>query len=635
MCRINGIISKNTTTELVIRMRDTLAYGGPDDAGVFVDQDTGIGLAQRRLSIIDLSPGGHQPMLWNDWVIVFNGEIYNYQEITQSLKQLGYTFASGSDTEVIIKAFDCWGYKAVQQFRGMFAFALWNQQSRKLLLCRDRVGVKPLYWYQKDGLFMFASELKAFHQHPDFDKTLNHDAVSLFLQTGYIKSPYCIFEYAHKLMPGSFLEIDEHQQVKTWRYWDVREQYLTATPRQESEQDLIDECETILTESFQLRMVADVPVGMFLSGGIDSSLVTALLQKNATKPLKTFTIGFEQKELNEAHHAKAVAKHLGTDHTELYCNEKHFEEIIPQLPDFYDEPFGDSSGIPTYLVSKLAREQVTVSLSADAGDEIFTGYNRYVYAEKLHRYLTLLPLAVRNQLSKLVGATNPSILKNIIAILPISATYKQLTDARIAKLIEVLKAENKLDFLYASSLYLTPEMLQKIHLKPSSATIFDKNIPIKDNLNYSAYGVVDIESYLEGDILAKVDRATMQVALEGREPFLDHKIIEFAMGLPDAMKLRNGQTKWILRQILYKYVPKELIERPKMGFGIPLDKWLSTLLKQELINLSTDTAFLETFALSKPYTKQVIDDYLKGQGQSPYFVWYLYVLHQWYLRWML
>ncbi|MFZ1495914.1 MAG: asparagine synthase (glutamine-hydrolyzing), partial [Saprospiraceae bacterium] len=566
--------------------------------------------------------------------IVFNGEIYNYKTIREQLIQQGYNFSTNSDTEVILKAFDCWSYDCVHHFRGMFAFAIWNQKTQKLLLCRDRVGVKPLYWYLKDGLFMFASELKAFHQHPNFNKTINHHAVSLFLQTGYIKSPYCIFEYAQKLLPGSFLEIDEQLQIKTWKYWDVKEIYFAALPSQNSESELISQCENLLRESFQLRMVADVPVGMFLSGGIDSSIVTALLQTQATQPLNTFTIGFENKAYNEATHAKKVAEHLGTNHTELYCTEQHFEDIIPLLPEIYDEPFGDSSGIPTYLVSKLAQQHVTVSLSADAGDEIFTGYTRYLYADQLYNKLHKIPKFAKTWASNILENISPNRLNSIVNVLPVPPKYKKNIDTRIPKLSALMTANTKLDYLYGASIFFTSEVLNSIHHASNDVTIFDKKLPLFNELNYSAYGVVDIESYLEGDILTKVDRATMRVALEGREPLIDHKIIEFAMQLPDHYKIRNGETKWILRQILYKYVPKTLIERPKMGFGIPLDNWLSTILRGELLQMTTDKNFMEAFALDQKEITRVANLYLSKRGFNLYFIWYLYCLHQWYKRWL-
>ena len=633
MCRINGIIQKSVDENILTKMRDVLSHGGPDDAGLYINCTNNVGLGQRRLSIIDLSPRGHQPMIWGDYVVVYNGEIYNFLEISKQLITEGYSFTSSSDTEVIIKAFDFWGYDAVHKFRGMFAFALWNTKTQKLLICRDRVGVKPLYWYNYGGIFMFASELKSFHEHPDFNKTINQDAVNLFLQTGYIRSPHSIYKYAHKLEPGSFLEIDVQLNIKIWKYWEIRDIYQNTTVSKLPESTLIQDCENILTESFKLRMVSDVPVGMFLSGGVDSSLVTALLQKESLTPLKTFTIGFEDKQYNEADHAKKIANHLGTEHRELYCNEHHFEEIIEKLPTFYDEPFGDSSAIPTYLVSQLAKEHVTVSLSADGGDEIFTGYNRYLFAETLHNKFKYIPSVLKNVIESVLHGMDLKQIQTILKVLPIPQYYKKNVDSRIPKLIETLKAQTPLDFLYSSTIFLTKDNLKKIHRHETSEKIFNAQLNIKDNQKFGSYGVVDIESYLEGDILTKIDRATMQVALEGREPFLDHKIIEFALSLPDNMKLRNGKTKWILREILYKYVPKELIERPKMGFGIPLDKWLSSLLKEDLIIMCEDDRFMDSFMLNKNYVKSLVNSYLLGGGFSPYLIWYLYCLYKWHLRW--
>jgi asparagine synthase (glutamine-hydrolysing) len=634
MCRITGIITNELIDiSLLLRMRDSMVHGGPDDAGIYLDQSNKIGLGQRRLSILDLSPAGHQPMVWEHLIIVYNGEIYNFKEVAIELKTFGYDFSSDSDTEVILKAFDCWGYDAVHRFRGMFAFAIWNTKTKKLLLCRDRVGVKPLYWYLKDGLFMFASELKAFHEHSMFDKSINQDAVSLYLQTGYIRSPLSIFQFAHKLEPGSFLEIDNSFNYNIWKYWDVRNIYSKVEKNLNNEKDQIAQCEKLLSESFQLRMVSDVPVGIFLSGGIDSSLVTALLQKESKIPLKTFTIGFEDTELNESVSAKAIADYLGTDHTELICTEAEFEKIIDQIPQYYDEPFGDSSCIPTFLVSKLAKEKVTVSLSADGGDEIFAGYNRYLYSETLFNKINRIPYFLRLIASQIISILNVSSIRAFLRFLPISNTYKKNLDARLPKLVQILKSKTKLDFIYASTLFITPENLKQLHLHDSNELVFNEII-LKDNLIYSGFGVVDIESYLEGDILTKVDRATMQVALEGREPFLDHKIIEFAMALPDKMKIRNGITKWILREILYKYIPKSLMERPKMGFGIPLEKWLFSNLKPQLILLRKDKGFIDQFKLNDKELNRIVSSFLSGKAFSSHFVWYLFCLHQWYLKWI-
>ena len=634
MCRIGGILSNNLNEELLINFRDTMSHGGPNGSGIYICQEDNIGIVHRRLAIIDLSTGGNQPMHFKEFVISFNGEIYNFNIIRNELINLGYEFETHSDTEVILKAFDKWGYDSVNHFRGMFAFAIWNKNTKKLLLCRDRFGVKPLYYYFKDDLFMFSSELKAFHVHPLFDKSISSESVSLYLQTGYIRSPFCIFKYAKKLLPGSFLEVDKNLNISLWKYWDIRQKYLDAVPLIDSDNGFIKEGERILRESFQLRMVSDVPVGMFLSGGIDSSLVKALLQSEASLPLNTFTIGFENEQFNEAKYAKEIANHLGTNHNELYCTEKHFEETINYLPDFYDEPFGDSSAIPTYLVSNLAREKVTVSLSADAGDEIFAGYNRYYFIDKLYPKISKWPMFGRKMVSKLIDESNIYVISKLVENLPLPTRYKKNIDARLPKLSEFLKAETKLDFLYASTLFITPKLLKGIHNTNCISKVFDKDLILKDNLNFSAFCVLDMESYLEGDILAKVDRATMRVGLEGREPFLDHKIVEFALSLPDNLKLRNGETKWLLRQILYKYVPKDLIERPKMGFGIPLDKWLSSILRDDLNQMVSDKNFFLTFELNQHEISTQVEKYLNNSGFSSHFIWYLYCLHKWYKKWM-
>ena len=632
MCRITGLFStKKINQTTVQQMRDALAHGGPDAANLYLNETQTVALGHRRLSILDLSDAGIQPMHWQDWVICYNGEVYNFEEVRAKLPE--YTFTTGTDTEVIMKAFDKWGYDAVQHFRGMFAFALYHKKTEKLVLCRDRVGVKPLYWYQKDDLFMFASELKAFHEHPEFDKTINPAAVSLFLQQGYIPAPHCIFKHAHKLEAGHFLEIDKNQAVKKTKYWDAKEVYKKATLDKRSEATITEELEEILKESFKLRMVADVPVGMFLSGGIDSSLVTALLQKQYNHSLKTFTIGFEDKQRNEAHFAKKIAQHLGTDHTELYCTEQDALKIIPQLADIYDEPFGDSSGIPTRLVAEMAAQHVKVSLSADGGDELFGGYTKYEFAKKYHEKMSFLPNFLKKGAAALVGQMNPQSVEKYGRRMPILKNYSDINN-KFSKFQSALKANDIVDFFNASSTYLNPQQLANFH--PVYQNRYPKNdMQPETGRILSFLGVIDIQTYLEGDIMTKVDRATMQVALEGREPFLDHKIIEFAQGLPDDLKLKSGKAKYILRSILYKHVPKELIERPKMGFAIPIKSWLQSLLAEELKAIQEDHTFFETFQLNGPTIKRTINQFLTDTTYiNPHLVWFIFTLHQWYQRWL-
>lgn len=637
MCRIAGFWDLNykqtyPLQETLVSMRDSLQHGGPDSAGEYIEKEKALALGHRRLSILDLSAAGKQPMFLEEWVIVFNGEIYNFVEIRQKLEKEGCRFETGTDTEVILKAFKVWGKKMVQEFRGFFAFAIFNQKTETLTLCRDRIGVKPMFWYWKDGLFMFASELKAFHEHPHFDKTICQSAVSLYLQQGYIPYPHCIFQHAHKLPAGAYLELDKQAEIKIEKYWDIQDVYANSTVSTASEADLEAELEEVLTEAFELRMVADVPVGAFLSGGIDSSIVTALLQKKQGRQLKTFTIGFHDEAYNEAKHAKAVAKHLGTDHQELYCTEEDFERVIPLLPEMYDEPFGDSSGIPTYLVSKMAREQVTVSLSSDGGDEIFGGYTKYEVTQNFYPKIKRMPSFVRSIMKGGSSFVDPLWLERNSSKLPILKNYKNISN-KFPKLVNALGAKNALDFFNISSTYIAQKDLKRLHGHYQNR--YESNLAIADKRLISYLGMVDIDTYLEGDIMTKVDRATMAVALEGRDPFLDHKIIEFAMQLPDDLKIKGKDTKYLLRKILYKQVPRELIERPKQGFSIPVQKWLLSSLKEPLLSIKSDQDFFNTFQLESKEVQRIIDNFVQQRAYiNPHFIWFLYTLHQWYNRWM-
>ncbi len=634
MCRIVGFTNflkrnQKENENFLKRMNNTLSYGGPDDSGTYVDDF--ICLGHRRLSVLDLSPLGHQPMFWENYIIVYNGEIYNFEEIKDKLIKLGYAFKTSSDTEVILQAYHHWGKDCVNQFRGMFAFAIWNKANRTLILCRDRVGVKPLYWYKKEDHFMFASELKAFHEHPNFDKTIDKLSVGLYLQQGYIQSPHCIFEYAHKLEPGHFLEVDSNGQVKKTCYWDIEKIYNKSEISSKSEGELLEELEVILKKSFKLRMVADVPVGMFLSGGIDSSLVTAMLQKEYNTSLKTFTIGFDDPKRNEAPFARSVANHIGTDHTEIICTEDNFKRIVPKLVDIYDEPFGDSSSIPTYLVAQLAREQVTVSLSADGGDELFGGYTKYEIAKNYYAKLNKIPRHLKPIFNVAMGKVNPSWLEKNRTWIPVINQYRDVA-LKFSKLKNAMKANSIADFFNASSVFINDTDLTN-YVKGGHSR-FNGSLKEKENQIVSFLGMIDIKTYLEGDIMTKVDRATMQVALEGREPFLDQNIIEFSQKIPDSLKIKNKQTKYLLRKVLYKYVPKELIERPKQGFSIPLAKWLRGHLFQDLTNLINDTKFIDFFDLDNSVKKDLQDFLFSKRYVNPHFIWSLFILHKWYLRWI-
>jgi asparagine synthase (glutamine-hydrolysing) len=641
MCRIVGFIDFNfknsySLEETITSMRDTLIHGGPDDAGIFIDKDFPVALGHRRLSILDLSPRGHQPMEFENLVITYNGEVYNFREIRKELGKDGYKFISNSDTEVILKAFHRWGFSAVHKFHGMFAFAIWDKKDKKLILCRDRIGVKPLYYYYKDGLFMFASELKAFHKHPKFEKKLNLTGLSLYLKYGYIPAPYSIFENVYKLKPGHFLVLDQKGNIEEFPYWKVEDYFLKGKEEKDkwlnrSEEELAQELEEVLAESFKLRLVSDVPVGMFLSGGIDSSTVCALLSKEGIK-LKTFTIGFYEKEYNEAEYAKKVAEYLGTDHTELYCTSKEAFEIILKLPEIYDEPFGDSSAIPTYLVSRLARAQVKVSLSADGGDEQFCGYNIYRLISERISKLSRIPFS--GLLSMVLEFIHPDIaLKLYNAFKPVLPKYTNFRD-KFAKLRNVLKAEGVIEQYDLAVSYFLEDDLKLLGIEPLDKKRL-KDWFLVDELDIlSSMMLLDLKTYLPDDILVKVDRATMSVALEGREPFLDHKIVEWTSQLPVEFKYKNGVSKYLLRKVLYKYIPKELVERPKQGFGVPIYEWFKKELRELYMEYLNEERIKEEGLFNHLEVKKLLDDYLSDRGVNHNKLWLLFVFERWMGKWM-
>ncbi len=642
MCRISGFwdFHENLSYEFKAvseKMRDTMTHGGPDDAGAYYSVSARVALGHRRLSIIDLSSLGHQPMNDGNYSIVFNGEIYNYVEIKDELIKKGYKFVSSSDTEVVLKAWREWGMAAVNKFRGMWAFALWDETEKILTLSRDRLGVKPLYWYYKDGLFMFSSELKAFHQHPSFDKKLDYKALSLYLQHGYIVSPFSIFENTYKLEPGNFLKIDARRNIKKIEYWSVENVFLegcAARSECAGEEAAADELEALLLESFKLRMVSDVPVGMFLSGGVDSSLLTVLLAKDkGGAQLKTFTIGFKEKEYDEAGWAKKVASHLGTEHTELYCGPSDAYDIISKLPQIYDEPLGDASAVPTYLVSKLARTKVKVSLSADGGDEQFCGYSRYsTINERVSKF------AINPFLGLVSGAlkyVSPELAYSIYEKLPNSFQRWNNFYDKFTKLKKVLKTSNKIAQYDLANKYFLEEDVAGLGLSKVKGQLFkfDGRLKKMDLLDQMMY--FDIKTYLPDDILVKVDRAAMSVALEGRDPFLDHKIVEFAARLPLDLKYKNGSSKYILKKILYRHVPRELVDRPKQGFGVPVYEWFRDELKSCYSQHLAFDKIKREGIFDAGAVSSLLDGYLNGRGVNAYKLWFLFVFELWYEKYMM
>lgn len=631
MCGIAGLVDfrRQSSKENLQKMTDVLFHRGPDDGGYFFEEfeQTQVGLGHRRLSILDLSNHGHQPMAFGHLTMVYNGEVYNFKEIRAVLEKQGYMFESHSDTEVILKAYHKWGIEAVHRFNGMFAIAIFDSQKQTLTLIRDRAGVKPLYWYQKDGLFMFASELKSFHEHPAFVKELNHDGLALFLQYGYIPQPHTIFNHTHKLQAGHSLELNiNNSELNITKYWDVIDCY--NQPKLDiTEQEAMEETERLLKSACEYRMVADVPVGMFLSGGYDSSAVTALLQSERTEKLKTFSIGFHEEKFNEAHHAKKVAEHLGTDHTEYYCTQKDALEILPKLPEIWDEPFGDASAIPTTLVSQLARKDVTVSLSADGGDEIFGGYDKYTQVLKLDNALSKLPM--RKLIGNAMGLINPEQIPLMNKVPKFDRRYKKIHQA--------LSANNPAEIMSLASSVFTPLELNKLLKTPFHATqtsfedigYLDQSL---DNLDKLL--AIDYKTYQLDDILTKVDRATMSVSLEGREPLLDYRIIDFVAKLDPKLKINNGNKKYLLKQITHKYLPKEIMDRPKMGFGVPIIKWFGEELS-DYLDYYLSKKYLENQGIfNEEFVSQELSYYKTNINHGITRLWYLLTFQMWYEKWM-
>lgn len=633
MCGITGYIdfNKNSNDTILQKMNNTLYHRGPDGEGIqFWQNDFAqVGFGHRRLSIIDLSEGGRQPMKHKEFTVVFNGEIYNYNEIKNELKKKGHHFNSTSDTEMILHAFSEWGSKCVKKFIGMFAIAIFDEAKNKITFFRDRPGVKPLFYYFHNNIFLFSSELKAFHEHPQFKKELNHSAVAAFLQYGNVPNPHCIFKNAYKVPPGNILELDlTNKNIKLEKYWDVYDAY--NQPKLDIDFNTATiETEKLLTSAFQYRLVADVPIGVFLSGGYDSTSVASILQKNSSKKIKTFTIGVGDKTLNEAPFAKKTAEYLGTEHYEYYCTENDALELVKELPFFFDEPFGDSSSVPTMLVSKMARQEVTVALSADAGDEIFAGYNRHQYIVEYGNKLKQLPNFAKKGMASLmdiIPADKIPYLKN-----------KYNFSNRYDKLKGILKNYSEESIMLSLSQQYSDKDVQQF-LKDSvnslETSYHSKSLKKEFFTPLSYILAIDYQTYMLDDILQKVDRATMAFSLEGREPFLDHRIIEWSARLPDSFKYNKGVKKHILREITHKYVPKEMMERPKMGFAIPVEKWLIKDLKPLVNQHINKERIQKDGVLHWDSVKKLRDSFYGGKTESHVKMWNLLMFQMWFEKWM-
>jgi len=641
MCGFAGFIDLARSTpeaDLLARaegMAARLYHRGPDGDGVWADASAGLAMGHRRLAILDLSPAGHQPMVSADgrYVIAYNGEVYNFPELRAELEAGGVAFRGSCDTEVVVEAIAAWGLEAaLGRMIGMFVLALWDKAERILCLARDRLGIKPLYWGRCGDHFLFASEIKALRAHPAWTATVDRDALAAYLRFGYVPAPRSIYAGIAKLEPGTFLTLRDGDEAEIRRYWDLREITLSARARQRD----MDDCEAterldgLLRDAVKGRMAADVPLGAFLSGGVDSSTVTALMQAQSSHPVKTFSIGFSESAFDESSEAAAVARHLGTDHTELIVSPADARAVIPHLPDIYDEPFADSSQIPTYLVSRLARGQVSVALSGDGGDEIFAGYNRHRLAAGPWPRLERVPLALRRLASSSLRGLPPALWDFLFSLSPKRLRHV-LTGDRMHKLATVLAGADGAD-LYGRlvSQWSDPESLV-VEGAREGERIWDDPGLMRDLPELMArMRYMDTVGYLPGDILTKLDRASMAVSLETRVPLIDHRVVEFATGLPPHMLIRGRRGKWLLRQVLHRYVPEELVTRPKTGFGVPLDSWLRGPLRDWAEGLLSRSRLEEEEFFAPAPVRRAWKEHLSGRRNHQHKLWAVLMFQAWH-----
>ena len=643
MCGLAGFIALAGSASLEadgMRMADAIAHRGPDDSGVWSDATAGVCLAHRRLSIIDRSIAGHQPMrsISGRFVLVFNGEIYNHLDIRDELKAAGVTpiWRGHSDTETLLAAFEHWGVKAtVGRAVGMFAIALWDRRERRLTLVRDRLGEKPLYygWVGRGAnrTLVFGSELKALRAYPGFDNIVSRDALALYMQHCAVPAPYSIYRDIFKLVPGHMLTFDADgsaEAIRTeafWRLSDVVRQGVANPIRSEAEAVAV--LEAALLRSVAQQAVADVPVGVFLSGGVNSSTIAALMQAQSGRRIQTFTVGFDDERFDEAPHARAVARHLGTDHHETRLTPADALSVISHLPTLYDEPFADSSQIPSHLICREARRRVTVAMSGDAGDELFGGYNRYFWSRRIWRRVRWLPPGLRRHLATVIQLLPTSLWDGVGASLPGGIGVSRLGD-KAYKLAHRLKSVNSLDDLYRSLVTEWPAgVVRGAHRLP---TLLDNSASI-GCMSEAEHRMMfwDSVTYLPDDILTKVDRAAMGIGLETRAPFLDHRVVELAWRLPLQMKMRQGVGKWALRQVLHKYVPRELIERPKTGFGVPVGDWLRGPLRAWAEGLLEESRLVEEGYLEPAPIRETWKQHLSGRRDWTARLWCVLMFEAW------
>jgi asparagine synthase (glutamine-hydrolysing) len=649
MCGFAGLLTGAALTAADLtdharRMIQPIAHRGPDDAGVWVDERAGIALGFRRLAIIDLSPNGHQPMPSPSgrFVAVFNGEVYNFEDLRRLLQEHGYRFRGHSDTEVVLASFEQWGIReALRRFVGMFAIAVWDVERRELSVVRDRLGKKPLYVYAEPGLITFGSELKALVAGPAFDRTIDRSALASYFRYLYIPAPKTIYARAIKLLPGHMLTIADASRPlpASEPYWSLRESALSgaARPFPGTEAEAIDQLDELLMQAVQCRMYSDVPLGALLSGGIDSSTVVALMQEASGRPIRTYTIGLDEADFDEARHAGSVARHLRTDHTELLLTGEDAHALIPRLPDVFDEPLADPSQLPTLLVSQLARQHVTVALSGDGGDEVFGGYNRYVYGTRVLARVGRVPRVVRQPMAAAMR-TVPSAAWDQLSrfgagLLP--AVAAQRMGERVDKLSCVMGAATVGD-MYRSLLSAWQDPQQLVVDSPGIEHEHDRILDEEGPAGLlDRMMLADQTAYLPDDLLAKLDRASMAVSLEVRAPLLDHRVVEFAWRLPAPLKLRGSVGKWILRQVLYRRVPRALVERPKMGFSVPIGAWLRGPLRRWAESLLDDRALHKDELLDPAPVQRAWRELQDGRRPAGTALWAVIMFQAWRARWQI
>jgi asparagine synthase (glutamine-hydrolysing) len=642
MCGITGFIDLKRQTSaadleaIAGRMADSMLHRGPDDSGTWADPDSGIALGFRRLSIIDLSPAGHQPMVASGGhhVICYNGEIYNAEDIRRELGPFAPNWRGHSDTEVMLEAFATWGVeRGVQKLIGMFAFALWETEARRLWLVRDRLGIKPLYWAEMGSSFLFGSELRALRAHPAFAAEIDRDATALFLRHNYYPNPWTVFAGVRQLPPGHMLCLEPGKRPRIEPFWTLAEvaRQGQRSPFEGDQTDAAEQLETLLADAVKRRMIADVPLGAFLSGGYDSSTVVALMQSQSSRPVRTFSIGFHEAGYNEANHAKAVAAHLGTDHTELYVTAEEAQGVIPRLPDIYDEPFADASQIPTYLVSTLARRHVTVSLSGDGGDEVFAGYNRYSHASRFNDTMARIPTRLRQAGASAVNAIPAGLWDAGALLLPSRHRPRTLAD-KMQKFADIAAEDGDGFYRKLTSHWPNPASIV-LGAKEPETVIGDPKVReiVPGFIERMQYR--DTLTYLPDDILTKVDRASMAVSLEARVPLLDHRVVALSWSMPLRFKLDRGSSKRVLRSVLYRHVPPSLVDRPKMGFGVPIDSWLRGPIRTWAEDLLSEQSLRAGGIFRPEPIRKRWAEHLTGRRNWQHSLWNVLMFEAWRRRW--